>query len=69
MAVTRREALAGGGAAVLAVLAWTAEPRAQMPTLPPGASIAVDGIPTLSLASAFADDVNVGLHTVFTPLQ
>ncbi|HMC77484.1 MAG TPA: tannase/feruloyl esterase family alpha/beta hydrolase [Vicinamibacterales bacterium] len=61
MAVTRREALAGGGAAVLAVLAWTAEPRAQMPTLPPGASIAVDrcaALPSLRLPDVRLTEVS-----------
>ncbi len=31
-------------------------------------SIAIDGIPSTDLAAAFADDVNVGLHVIFTPL-
>ena len=31
-------------------------------------SIAIDGIPNAELAAAFADDVNVGLHTTFTAL-
>jgi ribosomal protein L25 (general stress protein Ctc) len=32
-------------------------------------SIAIDGIPSAALAGAFADDVNVGLHVQFTPVQ
>lgn len=32
-------------------------------------SIAIDGIPNPTLATAFSDDVNVGLHAVFTPVQ
>lgn len=31
--------------------------------------ISIDGIPSMSLANAFADDVNVGLHVKFTPAQ
>ena len=32
-------------------------------------SIAIDGIPNPALAGAFADDVNVGLHVTFIPIQ
>lgn len=32
-------------------------------------AIQIDGIPSAELAQAFADDVNVGLHAKFTPVQ
>lgn len=32
-------------------------------------AIQIDGIPSAELAQAFADDVNVGLHAKFTPMQ
>lgn len=32
-------------------------------------SIAIDGIPNPAMAGAFADDVNVGLHVTFVPIE
>ena len=61
MPVTRREALIGGAAAAITVLSWSAEPRAQMPNLPPGASIAVDrcaALPSLRLPDVQLTEVS-----------
>ena len=34
----------------------------------PAGDVGIDGIPSIGIARAFADDVNVGLHVTFTPL-
>jgi hypothetical protein len=57
--VTSRAAAAG--VAVLAALAWTAEPRAQMASLPRGVSVAVDrcaALPSLRLPDVGLTDVS-----------